>query len=81
MLRYDGLNTLVGLKVNELIEMQWTPQYCFVNLMINGDYRGIYILTESVKRDIDCRLNVDKTGYIIEYDAYWWNEDVYFESS
>lgn len=80
LLRYDGLKSLVGFKLNELMQMQWTPSFQFVNVMINGDYRGLYMLTESVKRNTDCRLNVDKTGYIIEYDAYWWNEEVYFES-
>lgn len=80
LLKYNDLNTLVGFKVNELIKMQWTPAIQFVNVVINGDYRGLYMLTESVKRNPDCRLNVDKTGYIIEYDTYWWNEDVFFVS-
>lgn len=80
LLCYDRLKALVGFKTNELMQMQWTPSFQFVNVMINGDYRGLYMLAESVKRNTECRLNVDKTGYIIEYDAYWWNEEVYFES-
>ena len=78
----DELNTMIGLKTNELMGLGgWTPVYKFVNLFINNDYRGIYMLVESIKRNKDCRLNVDKqTGYIIECDAYWWNEDVYFAS-
>ena len=78
LLRYDNLRTMAGFKVNELVGQQWTPAFKFVNLVMNGDYRGLYMLTEAVKRNKDCRLNVDKTGYVIEYDAYWWNEDVYF---
>ena len=76
----DELNTMIGLKVNDMMGLgSWTPAYKFVNLYINNDYRGIYMLVESIKRNKDCRLNVDKqTGYIIECDAYWWNEDVYF---
>lgn len=75
------INTVIGLKINELMQMQWTPAYQFVNLMLNGDYRGIYLLIESVKRNNRCRLNVDKqTGYIIEYDPYWWNEEFYLET-
>lgn len=80
LLKYDGLRTLVGFKLTELMQMQWTPSLQFVNVIFNDDYRGVYMLTESVKRNTECRLNVDKTGYIIEYDAYWWNEEVYFES-
>lgn len=74
------LNTQVGLKVNELVGMQWTPSGMLVNVVLNGDYRGVYMLSESVKRNEDCRLNVSKSGYVFEYDPYWWNEDVYFET-
>ena len=77
-----NLNTMIGFKINELVGSQWTPGYQYVNLVLNGDYRGIYMLVESVDRNADCRLNVDKnTGYVFELDAYWWNEDLYVESS
>lgn len=67
----------IGFKVNELMGMQWTPAYEYVNVMINGKYKGLYMLLESVERDKDCRLNVSKSGYIFEYDMYWWTEDLY----
>ena len=39
------------------------------------------MLCESVKRNPNCRINVDKnSGYIFECDPYWWNEDVYVNS-
>lgn len=76
------INPIVGLKTNELLGLQWTPQMQFVNLVFNGDYRGIYMLSETMERNADCRIDVDReSGYIFEYDAYWWNEDVYFESA
>lgn len=79
---WASLKTLLGLQANELMGLQWTPQCEVVNLMMNGDYRGIYILTESVKRNASCRLNVDKQGgYVLELDAYWWNEDLYLPSA
>ena len=80
LLKYDNIRSLVGFKLNELIKMQWTPSFQFVNLVLNGDYKGLYLLAESEERNSDCRLDVDKSGYIIEYDAYWWNEDAYFVS-
>lgn len=76
-----SLNTMVGLKVNELIGMQWTPRYSYCNVMLNNQYQGCYILIETVKRNPDCRIDISKEGYIIERDAYWWNEDVYFKSN
>ena len=81
LLKDDYMTTILGLKVNELVGMVWTPQHRFVNVVINGDYRGPYLLCESVKRNTACRLNVDKSGFIFEYDPYWWNEDVYVSSS
>lgn len=81
LLKDDYLTTTVGFKVNQLVGMVWTPGHRFVNVVINGDYRGHYLLCESVKRNTDCRLNVDKSGFIFEFDPYWWNESVYVTSS
>ena len=76
----EFLRAMVGLKVNELVGLQWTPAYEYVNVVMNGSFRGTYILLETVERNVDCRLNVAKTGYIFEYDAYWWKEDVKVDS-
>ena len=58
----------------KLIEMEYAPRVEYVNVIINNDYRGIYILSENVRRET-CRVDVDKDeGYIIELDAYYWNE-------
>ena len=74
-----SLNTLIGLKVSELLGLPWTPAYKFVYLELNGDPRGLYLLMESVKRKAT-RLDVSKEGYIFELDPYWWNENLYFET-
>ena len=78
LLKYDDLKSMAGFFVNQYLGIQWTPAYEFVNVVINGNYRGLYMLTEAVKRNDSCRLNVAKDGYVIEYDAYWWNEEVSF---
>lgn len=58
----------------KMIEMEYAPRVEYVNVIINNDYRGIYILSENVRRET-CRVDVDKDeGYIIELDAYYWNE-------
>ncbi len=70
-----------GLLVSQQVGMRWNPANCYVNVIINGTYRGLYMLCETVKRNPDCRLNVDKlSGYIFECDPYWWNEPVYVNS-
>ena len=82
LLKDDYLLYTTAQKVAEQVGIMWNPANRFVNLIINGSYRGIYLLCESVKRNPDCRLNVDKnSGYIFECDPYWWNEPTYVYSS
>ena len=75
--------TMVGNKVTEILRVaEWVPASMYVNLIVNDDFRGFYQLTETVKRNEKCRIDVDETtGYISELDTYWWNEDVNVESS
>ena len=77
-----SLNTIVGLKLSQIIGMEWTSAYIPCNLVINGDYRGCYLLMETVRRNPSCRISCDKQqGYIVERDPYWWKEDQWFSSS
>ena len=75
----DGwtINAFVGLEIADIVGVGWTPDYAYVDVFVNGDYRGVYILTEAISR-CKSRINISKDGYIIERDAYWWNEDVKF---
>lgn len=72
------LNTVFGFKVNEMLGLEWTPKIQYVNVILNGDYKGLYILCESIEQG-EGRCNVSKNGFIVEDDAYWWNEEVYFK--
>lgn len=71
------LDALVGFSICEVAGVPWVPKLTFVNVIVNGDYRGLYYLMEAVNRN-ESRVNVSKSGYIIERDAYWWNETVRF---
>ena len=81
LLRKEKLLWDVGFALNNLLQLQWTPSYKYVNLIINDEYMGTYMLVEAVNRNKNCRLNVDENGYVFEYDSYWWNEDLYVQSS
>ncbi len=83
LLKFDELmypHVMTALKISELMKLPWTPRYTWVHLVLNGKYRGLYQIVESVKRNTNCRINISTSGYIIEYDAYWWNEDVWFST-
>jgi len=82
LLTNSDLFNIIGFRINQIVGLQWTPRWRHVHVFINNDYRGLYTLTESVKRNPNCRLNVDKdTGIIFERDPYWWNEDVFFATN
>jgi len=38
---------------------RWAPRTRYIELIINGEYRGIYVLTEKLKRDKN-RVDIDK---------------------
>lgn len=76
-----SLNTIIGLKISQILELEWTSAYIPCNVIINGDYRGCYLLMETMKQNELCRINCDVTGYIIEKDPYWWKESKYFSSN
>lgn len=77
-----SLVTPIGYWTSELIGQEWTPAHQIVNLWMNGYYRGIYILCEQVTVNSDSRIQVDENdGYVVEADAYWWTEDIYFPST
>lgn len=53
---------------NEISTLDWTPHYQFVDLVLNGQYKGIYQLGEKVKVSKK-RVNVGDDGFLLEVDA------------
>ena len=75
------LKNFVGFNLGKRIGLPWTPAQQPVEVIINGDYRGLYFLTESIRIEED-RVNItelddnvsDPTlasgGYLVELDNY-----------
>lgn len=75
-----NISTWLGNMLSRAVGMSWTPSTEFVNVVLNGQYQGFYTLTECVA-DGAGRLDVEDTGYIIEHDIFFWNEDgCYFQT-
>lgn len=73
-------STMIGQYISYLCDVDWQPNFEFVNLLINGDYKGCYLLIESVEKGKE-KLNITDNGFIIENDPYWWNGEVnYFRT-
>ena len=69
-----------GLLMSHLVGQPWTPAYDFVQVIINGEYQGMYYLMEAVSKGVK-RVDIDDDGFLIEHDTFWWNEDVYFKTN
>lgn len=71
------IRTAVAFTVaNQLTGMQWNPNRAFVELYLNGKYKGAFDLIESIKIEqvggkSAPRINVDpRTGVVLEIDPY-----------
>lgn len=74
------LNTYIGNYLAGLCGAEWVPKTRFVNVILNNEWIGHYLLIESVKRST-ARCNISSDGYLFECDAYWWNSgDKYFKT-
>lgn len=70
---------IVGAIVSKILDKEWTPEYGLVNVVLNGEYQGMYYLMEAVSKG-DKRIPLANTGFLVEHDTFWWNEDVYFKT-
>lgn len=75
----SNLINALGAAVSHHLEQAWTPSYGFVNVVLNGQYQGMYYLMESVDEG-KCRVKLDNSGFLIEHDTFWWNEAVWFRT-
>lgn len=78
---YGYLRNYVNFNLGKRIGLPWTPSMQPIELVINGDYRGIYFLTEAIRVEKD-RINIQELaddctdpdlcsgGYLVELDNY-----------
>ena len=74
-----GLRNALGFSASEILGMPWTPATQPLEVVLNGDYIGLYWLTETIRVDKD-RVNVEEQadeaendvdgGWLVEIDNY-----------
>ncbi|MCC8176263.1 MAG: CotH kinase family protein [Bacteroidales bacterium] len=75
------LRNFVGFNLGEKMGLPWTPRIEPIEVVINGNYRGLYFLTESIRvgdgrvdiQELDDEVtdcNLVSGGYLIELDNY-----------
>lgn len=65
-LDYTMVRNALTNKIGELVGMPFCPGYKFADVVINGEYRGTYQITDHIEADVD-RVNVNEdTGWYLE---------------
>lgn len=68
------MRNLVSMKVSSMTSLDWTPRCVPVELVLNGQHVGNYLLIEQV-RVSEKRVNISKKdGYLLECDFHYDNE-------
>jgi hypothetical protein len=86
------MRNLLAFDISEKFRMPYTPAGQPVNVFLNGEYKGCYQLCDHIdvrknRVDIKEMKNTDLSGealtggYLVEIDAYAWNESVWFNSN
>ena len=73
------MRNILAFEVSRRVGQPYTPFCHPVDLIINGEYRGCYQLCDQVEA-ASGRVPA-KDGYLIEIDAYAWDEEVMFASA
>ena len=64
-------------EISKAADLPYTVNYKHINLYLNGEYKGVYILTDQVKVGKN-RVNIDDDGFLIEEDLYYDEEPLWF---
>ena len=61
--------------------MDYAPNVRFCEVILNGEYQGLYVMVETITNGVDCRVNVSEpvdnttsTGYVLRLDRGSENE-------
>ena len=76
----ETLNTYLGFLIGQCCGIEWTPKCRYVNLILNDDYRGIYLLVQAPD-GVSLSNHVGSDGFMVECDAYWWKENKYIKTN
>ena len=83
------LKNTVGFSLSKHIGLPYTPHRVPVELVLNGDYKGLYFVTETIRIDND-RVNIHEQedgetdpslitgGWLVEIDNYWEDGNISF---
>lgn len=87
---YGYMRNFTSFNLGKRIGLPWTPSQQPVEVVINGDYRGLYFLTESIRVE-EGRIQIEELdnnvsepelisgGYVVELDNYYEENQIRME--
>ncbi|MBP5559076.1 MAG: CotH kinase family protein [Bacteroidales bacterium] len=72
------MRNMVSMKVSSLTSMDWTPRCVPVELVLDGEHRGSYLMIEKVEVDPE-RVALSPDGCLLELDFHYDNEVQWFD--
>ena len=70
----SALRTAAAFAVAYRTTMKWTPQFRFVDVVVNGQPRGLYMLTEQVEEG-EGRVRLPDSGFLLEINQRYLRDD------
>lgn len=55
--------------------MEWAPNVRYCEVILNGEYQGLYLMMETITNGNDCRLNLNDDAYGTSVTGYLLRED------
>lgn len=73
------LRNFLGFSLSQMTDLAWTPKGHFVELFLNGDYRGTYQLLQKVE-ETNNRVDIAEDAFLLEADQIERldDDDIYF---
>ena len=71
------MRTAYMCELAQTVGLPYPIHYRHIQLYLNGDYAGMYLLTDQVEKKKN-RVDIEDDGFLFENDNYFWNEPLYF---
>ncbi len=77
---YDDtmMRNMLALNLGDSIGMKFTPDAEYVELWVDGEYRGLYVICEKCEIDSNRLDLTDSLGALMEYDNGFYEEEDYW---
>ena len=56
--------------------MDFFIHYQHVQLYLNGEYMGVYLLSDHIEKAKE-RVNIEDDGYLLKYDGYYYESPLF----